>query len=116
MIWCRAWSLKDNVRERLCSYSVHLPRLTCGNKASRSLIRCLMRWVTPREESIRTLSFLGLTPSLGPAFSLLFLFSAAARTALDIACGVYGVGIFSKREEIQMNALEKLKSSEEGVT
>lgn len=65
---------------------------------------------------MRTLSFLGLTPSLGPALSLLFVFSAAARTALDISCDVYGVGIFSQHEEIWMNALEWLKSSEGGVT
>lgn len=65
---------------------------------------------------MRTLSFLGLAPSLGPALSLFFAFSAAARTALDISCGVCRVGIFSEHEEIWMNALERLKSSEGGVT
>lgn len=61
---------------------------------------------------MRTLSFLGLTPSLGPALSLFFVFSAAARTALDISCGVCRVGIISNTKKSWMNALERLKSSE----
>ena len=39
---------------------IGVPFLTCGNKASRSFMRCLMRWLIPRDESMSTLClFLG---------------------------------------------------------
>ena len=36
----------------------------CGSKTSRSRIKCRCRCVTPREQSIKTLSFLALTTAV----------------------------------------------------
>ena len=56
------------------------PFLVCGNKASRSFIKCRIRCVTPREEMSRFLSFLGFI-----LFSLLALatFSSVSPLLLD---------------------------------
>ena len=68
------------------------PFLTCGNRASRSFMRCLIRWVIPLEDNISTLclffnffgagvedTWVSASTSISSAFRLPFPFASALR-------------------------------------
>ena len=87
-----AMSLPDQER--------HVPFLVCGNRTSRSRMRCLIRCVTPREQINSTLSLRGFVFALSPSPSarsatLAFAFpfplslgdlSSVAALSIDMAC------------------------------
>jgi hypothetical protein len=61
------------------------PFLTCGRSASRSFIKCLMRWVIPRDESKRTLClFFFFFDTGGSGSSLSTSISSALRFPLTL--------------------------------